>query len=228
MISKECRTALRRMHGYIYLLVILRPLVMRVIPHLSLRSRTFLRRSYSRSELEEIVSRLSAKHEMIYVSDEDGIEKNKPQLDLAREICDEIPTMYEAGVRYGQNVIDVIIAGAERAVVGTATLADLDELRGAFKLSENIILKADYRDGIIGSDPLIGGRAFLDLSRDVLDIGIGEIIVPRVLAEEASRAKKELGFTLGVFAQLAEESRMADLGIDYIVTESLGSIDGDE
>lgn len=187
-----------------------------------------MRRAYSGADLDDIISRLSSNHEMLYVSDEDGIERNKPQLDLAREICDEIPTLYEAGVRFSQNVIDVIITGAEKAVVGTATLASLDELRGAFKLSENIILKADYRDGILGSDPMIGGRAFLDLSRDVLDIGIQEIVVPHALAGEASRAKKELGFTLGVFAPLAEESRMADLGIDYIITEDLGSIDRDE
>ena len=201
---------------------------MKTIPHLSLRGRTFLRRAYPQTELDDLLSQISSKYETLYVSDEDGIEKNKPQLDLARQVCDEIPTMYEAGVRYGHNVIDVIITGAEKAVVGTATLTNLDELRGAFKLSENIILKADYRDGILGSDPSIGGRAFFDLSRDVLDIGINEMIVPRVLAEEASKAKGELGFTLGVFASLADASRMADLGFDYIVTEDLGSIDRDE
>ena len=201
---------------------------MRVIPHLSLRGRTLLRRAYPRTEWEELLSRISSRHEMLYVTDEDGVERNKPQLDLAREICDEIPTMYEAGVRFGQNVIDVIIAGAEKAVVGTAPLASLVELRGAFKLSENIILKADYRDGILGSDASLGGRAFIDLSRDALDIGVGEMVVPRALATEASRAKEELGFTLGVFAPKAEESRMADLGFDYIVTEDLGSIDSDE
>lgn len=201
---------------------------MKTVPHLSLRGRTLLRRAYPRAQWEEIISRISSEHEMLYVSDEDGIERNKPQLDLAREICDEIPTIYEAGVRYGHNVIDVIIAGAEKAVVGTATLASIDELRTAFKLSENIILKADYRDGILGSDPSLGGRAFLDLSRDVLDIGIGEMVVPLALAREASRAKEEHGFILGVFAPKAEASRMADLGVDYIVTEDLGSIDGDE
>ena len=201
---------------------------MKTVPHLRLRGKTLLRRAYAPGELDDLLESLSSKHEMIYVSDEDGIERNKPQLDLARGICDEIPTMYEAGVRFAPNVIDVIIAGAEKAVIGTATLADLEELRGAFKLSENIILKADYRDGILGSDPLIGGRAFLDLSRDVLDIGIGEMVVPRELAQEAARAKKELGFTLGVFAPLAEESRMADLGVDYVVTEDIGRMGGDE
>jgi len=201
---------------------------MKTIPHLRLKGRTIVRRAYPRGEWDALIERISTEHGMLYVSDEDGIEKNKPQLDLVREICDEVPVIYEAGVRFAPNVIDAIVAGAEKVAVGTSTLADLDELRGAFKLSENIILKADYRDGIIGSDPLIGGRAFLDLSRDVLEIGIAEMVVPRALAHEAARAKKELGFTLGVFAPLAEESRMADLGIDYVVTEDIGSKGGDE
>jgi hypothetical protein len=213
------------MHGLYLRPSLLRLLVMRTIPHLRIRAKTLLKRAHYRGEFTEIVERLSSEHERIYVSDEDGIARNRPQLDLAREVCDEVPTLYEAGVRNGQNVIDVIIAGAEKAVIGTATFASLDELRTAFKLSENIILKADYRDGILGSDPLIGGRAFLDLSRDVLDIGICEMVVPRALADEGARAKEQLGFTLGVFAPAAEASRMADLGVDYIVTEDIGSID---
>jgi uncharacterized protein related to proFAR isomerase len=183
-----------------------------------------LRKAYPKGALEAIVSKAADDNEALYLSDEDGIARNKPQLDLARRVCDEIPTIYEAGVRYGQNVIDVIIAGADRAVLGTGTLTDLDELRVAFKLSENITLKADYRDGILASGSSRGGRAFLALARDVLDTGVSDIIVPFEVAKEASQAKKELGFTLGVFAPVAEKSRMADLGVDYIVTEDLGSM----
>jgi uncharacterized protein related to proFAR isomerase len=203
-------------------------LSMKIIPHLSLRGRSVLRKAYTRDELEEIVSKIADKNEALYLSDEDGILRNKPQLDLARRICDEIPTMYEAGVRFGQNVIDVLVTGAERAVLGTSSLTDLDELRVAFKLSENITLKADYRDGILASGPSYGGRAFLALSRDVVDLGVSDIIVPKEAAGEASLAKKELGFTLGVFAPVAEKSRMAELGVDYMITQDIGSVGGDE
>ncbi len=37
--------------------------------------------------------------------------------------------MYEGGVRFGQNVIDMLITGAEKAVVGTATIVSLDDLQ---------------------------------------------------------------------------------------------------
>jgi len=173
-------------------------------------------------------SKWSDTFERLYVADEDGIAKNKPQLDVVQELCDEIPTMYEGGVRFANNVIDMLITGAEKAVVGTATLASLDELGGAFKLSENITLKVDYRDGIVSFDPAIAGRAFLDLSRDARRIGVSDIIVPMKLVEEAVAAKRELGFTLGVFASVSERTNMEALGVDYIVSEDFGSMVSDE
>jgi len=186
------------------------------------------RRTYARGELSKLGSSLSGKFEKLYVADEDGISKNRPQLGVVQELCDEIPTLYEGGVRFANNVIDMLITGAEKAVVGTATLVSLDELRGAFKLSENITLKVDFRDGIVSFDPSIAGRAFLDLSREVRSIGISDIIVPIDLAQEAAAAKAELGYTLGVFAPVAERARMATLGVDYIVSEDFGSMVSDE
>lgn len=199
-----------------------------VVPFYRLRGRTFARRAYARGELSEFSSKLADKFERLYLADDDGILKNKPQLDIVQEICDEIPTLYEGGVRVSNNVIDMLITGAEKAVVGTATLVSLEELRGAFKLSENITLKVDYRDGIVSFDPSIAGRAFLDFSRDARSIGVSDIIVPQRLAEEAVAAKRELGFTLGVFAPMSERANMEALGVDYIVSEDFGSMVSDE
>lgn len=173
-------------------------------------------------------SELADRFEKLYIADDDGISRNKPQLDVVQELCDEIPTLYEGGVRYASNVIDMLITGAEKAVVGTATLASLEDLRGAFKLSENITLKVDYRDGIVSFDPAIAGRAFLDLSRDARSIGVSDMIVPKELAEDAAAAKSELGFTLGVFASVSERAKMEALGADYIVSEDFGSMVTDE
>ena len=171
---------------------------------------------------------MSNKFERAYVSDIDGLEKNKPQLDVVQEFCDEIPTIYEGGVRFGSNVIDMLITGAEKAVIGTATLTSLEELRGAFKLSDNIVFKVDFRDGIVSFDPNIAGQDFLALARDVRGIGVSEIIVPAELASDAAKAKGELGFSLGVIAHLSERAQYESLGVDYIVSEDFGSQDGDE
>jgi len=198
------------------------------VPLINLKGRTLITRSYPPGYISKLASELSEKFEKVYVADLDGIQKNKPQLDVVQEICDELPTMYEGGVRFASNVIDMLITGADRAVIGTSTLSSLEDLRGAFKLSENIIFKVDYRDGIVSFDKDIAGRDFLALARDVSDIGIREIIVPGNLAQEGSKAKKELGVSLGVFASLKERSAMEQLGADYIISEYDGSLVANE
>ncbi len=195
-----------------------------VVPYVELEGRTFSRRAYAPDEMSEFASKLSDKFKKLYLADLDGIARNRPQLDIAREVCEEIPTLYEGGVRVSANVIDMLITGAERSVIGTATLRSLDDVRGAFKLSENITFKVDFRDGIVSFDPHIAGRAFLDLARDVTDIGVSEIVVPGQLASEAASAKRVLGFTLGVFAPIDERSNMERLGVDYIVSEDYGRL----
>jgi len=199
-----------------------------VVPYLELEGRNIIRRSYARGEMSEFVSKLSDKFKMVYVADLDGLNKNKPQLDVVREIAEEMPTMYEGGVRRANNVIDMLITGAEKAVVGTATLMHFEDLRVAFKLSENITFKADFRDGIVSFDPHTAGRAFRDLAGDVVDVGIKEIVVPKQLAEEAAIAKQELGFALGVFSSVGERDAMERLGADYVIAGDYGSLMGNE
>jgi len=195
---------------------------MKVVPQIRLEGRRLLTPAYPKGVLGELASKLSDRFEKVYVEDLDGIDRNKPQLDIVQEICDEVPTLYEGGARFAGNVIDLLITGAEKAVVGTATLVSLEELRGAFKLSENITFKVDFRDGIVSFDPKIAGRAFLPLAKEVIDIGVMDIIVPESLASDAIEAKKELGFTLGVFATVSARSRFESLGVDYIVAEDFG------
>jgi len=201
---------------------------MKIVPFIRLKGRTLLRPAYAKGELAALGLKLSKKFESAYVVDIDGLDKNKPQLDVVQELCDEIPTLYEGGVRFGSNVIDLLVTGAEKAVIGTATLTSLAELRGAFKLSDNIIFKVDFRDGIVSFDPHIAGRDLLALARDVREIGVDNMIVPADLASSAVESKKELRFTLGVFAPASERSRYESLGVDYIVSEDFGRLDGDE
>ncbi|MEM0343494.1 MAG: HisA/HisF-related TIM barrel protein [Thermoplasmata archaeon] len=201
---------------------------MEIVPQLLIKGRKILSQAHAPQDLSRLASELSERFKHVYVTDIDGVEKNKPQLDVVREICDEIPTLYEGGVRFSSNVIDMLITGAEKAVVGSATLVSLEELRGAFKLSENIIFKADYRDGIVSFDPQISGRAFLPLAKELADIGVREIVVPRKLAREAVAAKEKYGLTLGVFGEVSERATYEPLGVDYMIARDYGGLDGHE
>ena len=211
---------------FIYPVSICRALSMKIVPRIELKGRTLLKPSYSKGELSELGSKLSRGFKRVYVFDVDGFEKNRPQLDVVQELCDEIPTLYEGGVRFGANVIDMLITGAEKAVVGTATLTSLEELRGAFKLSDNIVFKVDFRDGIVSFDPQIAERDFLALAREVREIGVDDMIVPPELASDAAKAKQELQFNLGVMASMSERTKYESLGVDYIVAKDYGGMDG--
>jgi hypothetical protein len=189
------------------------------VPYLELQGRTLIRRAYPRGKMSSFVSRLSDTYKKLYLADLDGIHRNKPQLDIAREVCEEIPTFYEGGMRVANNVIDMLITGADKAVVGTSTLASLDELRGAFMFSEDITFKVDFRDGIVSFDPQVTGRAFLDLALDVREMGVTEMFVPLSLAREAAKAKETHGLSVGVFAPSSERTYLESLGIDYLVSE---------
>lgn len=201
---------------------------MNIVPYITIGARSPLQRNPLKSTAFRIASTLSSKHDKLYLADFDGIFKNKPQLDIVQRICDELPTLYEGGVRYSNNVIDMLITGAERAVISTSTLLDFSELRGAFKLSENITFKVDFRDGIVSFDPEVAGRAISDLFRDVSEVGVVDVVVPMALADEATKARKEHGFTLGVIAAAADRARLEELGVDYMVTEDYGSLMTDE
>jgi len=201
---------------------------MKIIPYIAIGTRSPFQLTQSKSSAFETASGLSDRFEKLYLADFDGVFKNKPQLDIAQKISDELPTMYEGGVRYSTNVIDMLITGAERAVVGTSTLVDLSELRGAFKLSENITFKVDFRDGIVSFDPEVAGRAISDLFREVVEVGVVDVVVPMALVDEAAKAREEHGFTLGAFASAPDISRLEELGVDYMVTEDHGSLMQDE
>jgi hypothetical protein len=95
-------------------------------------------------------------------------------------------------------------------------------------LSENITFKVDFRDGIVSFDPEVAGRAISDLFREVVEVGVADVVVPMALAEEAARARKEHGFTLGVIASAPDLARLEGLDVDYMVTEDYGSLMPDE
>lgn len=199
---------------------------MLVVPYIELEDGAISRQASSDDEIGDFASKLAEHFKKVYLADLDGIRRNRPQLGAARVFCEEVPTLYEGGVRVSANVIDMLITGAERCVIGTATLRSIDDVRGAFKLSENITFKVDFGDGIESFDPHIAGRAFLDLARDVVGIGVSDIVVPAQLARDASAAKRAIDFSLGVFAPLKEREGMERLGVDYMVCKDYGSMIG--
>jgi len=138
-----------------------------------------LRREYSKKQLAAISKDLRKKNfEKLYIMDLDGLERNKPQLDIVLSLCDDFSIYYEAGPRKGANIIDLIIAGAEVAYMNTASLSALHELEIALSFTEGVGLKIDWNDGIIGDGEGIIDSSIEKIMTQAYDFGIREFVIP--------------------------------------------------
>jgi hypothetical protein len=120
-------------------------------------------------ELHGLVSAAIERHGRILLWDWDGIAANRPSLDLLRRFEGE-GLWVDGGVRHAGDVADLLVAGAERAVVGTKTLASVADLQHAAELTENLLLQVDYQDGAVLVSPTLELRdldAFLALAKDL-------------------------------------------------------------
>ena len=95
---------------------------------------------------EELVKRFG---DAIYINDIDGMESNNPQYAVLKKLTSLAELWVDSGVRSGDALIDVIFAGAQRAVLSTKSMGDLDDIPAALEVSDGILLCIDYDKGII-------------------------------------------------------------------------------
>jgi phosphoribosylformimino-5-aminoimidazole carboxamide ribonucleotide (ProFAR) isomerase len=123
-------------------------------------------------DTNETVGKLIDDFGRVLVVDLNGVQNNRPRLDFIREF-EKKPIWVDGGARVANNAIDLFIAGAEKVVLRTRTLASMDELRKAHELSDQLIFQVDLTDG----RDITGLREFTDrtpedLIRDVAGIGV--------------------------------------------------------
>src|SRR2546426_3448649 len=82
----------------------------------------------------------------VLIWDLDGIERNQPDLQLLRHFEGE-SLWVDPGVRFADGVVDGLVAGAERVVVGTKTLRSIEEFEEARELTENLVPLLDFVGG---------------------------------------------------------------------------------
>ncbi len=169
-----------------------------------------------RVDLFDFTDYLAAKYRRIYVVDLDGIEHNRPQLDYLQELTKDTDVWIDGGTSSGDGVIDILVAGARRAVVGPSRLRDPRELKRALALTTELAFEIELDAG--GAVRRRAGwpeeiPAILDAARG---LGITEVILsPRVdpvdwrlAAEIASGGSLWVDGTL----ERSEEGRLAEIG----------------
>jgi len=93
----------------------------------------------------DVIDRLSPAYSMLYVVDLDGIERADPQLDYVQELARDMTLWVDAGVRTADQAIDVLVAGARRAVLSSAYLRGPRQLNRAWKLSTELAFEVEMQ-----------------------------------------------------------------------------------
>ncbi|GEM_PF-5830363 len=112
----------------------------------------------------------------VLVWDLGGIERNRPNLEILKRFEGE-SLWVDAGIRVADSVIDVLIAGAERAVVGTKTLRALEEFDEARELTENLVPLLDFVKGKLWAAETVRDLPSADLLRAWGEAGMDTALV---------------------------------------------------
>ena len=91
----------------------------------------------------DVVDRLAEEYSLLYIVDLDGIERGEPQLDYLQELSRDVGIWVDGGVRKADQAIDILVAGARRAVLSSALLASPRELKRAWRLSPELAFEVE-------------------------------------------------------------------------------------
>lgn len=187
-----------------------------MIPLLLLRGRSLLFREYSKKELSDFSKSLRQDNfEKLYIMDLDGIERNKPQLDIVQRLSDDFSVLYEGGPRKGANIIDCIMAGAEIAYMNTASIESFDEIKIALSYSENVGLKIDWNDKIIGDG--IGDMTLEKVIEDSVKVGIKDFVIPVEVIPKISKSKLAKDVVIRAIADRPGDEMRTDVDAASII-----------
>ncbi|MEM2839082.1 MAG: HisA/HisF-related TIM barrel protein [Thermoplasmata archaeon] len=187
-----------------------------LIPLILLRGRTLLFKEYSKKALSELSKDLRRKNfEKIYIMDLDGLERNRPQLDIVQRLSDDFGILYEGGPRRGAHIIDFIMAGAELAYMNTATLESLDELEIALSYTDNVGLKVDWNRGMIGDD--FKDKTLQGAVQECMGLGIRDFVIPVEVMPQLRSMRSLPNIVLRAIADRPGDERARDIDADSII-----------
>ena len=126
----------------------------------------------------DVIDRLSPKYPLLYFADLDGLEHNDPQLEYIQELSRDMPLWVDSGVRKADQAIDVLVAGAQKAVLSSAYLRGPKELRRAWRLSTELVFELETIDGRVGTvDPGWETSDPAEIVRIAREVGVGSVVL---------------------------------------------------
>ena len=126
--------------------------------------------------LNEILGELED-YERIYYLDIDGINKNKPQIDVIRELSLRKEIWGDTGARDENGITDAFVAGIHRAVLSTKTAYKWDAFKKASKMSDELIMGIDMEDNIISPSEEIRKWSLREIIRKGIELDIDTFVI---------------------------------------------------
>jgi Histidine biosynthesis protein len=99
----------------------------------------------------DVADRLVAGFQRFCVIDLEGLRRNRAQLEYLQELSRSGEMWVDAGLRTGDQVIDILVTGARRAILSTAYLLGPKELRRAWRLSTEILFAVEAEGAVVRS-----------------------------------------------------------------------------
>ncbi|MCI4331794.1 MAG: HisA/HisF-related TIM barrel protein [Thermoplasmata archaeon] len=129
-------------------------------------------------DLLDLADRLAEKFKRVYVVDLDGLRDDKAQLDYLQELSRDLELWVDAGIRTGDQAIDILVAGATRAVLSTAYLRGHREVQRAWKLSQELAFEIEIRGGnVFAADHDWRGMDPTAIATSIRELGVSEVIL---------------------------------------------------
>lgn len=129
-------------------------------------------------DIFDVLDALAPQYRSVYLVDLDGIERNDPQLEYIQEMSRDTTLWVDAGVRNADGAIDILVAGADRAVLSSSYLRGPRELKRAWKLSTDLVFEVELSDGIPSpTDPAWGSIDALSLAASARAAGPDTVIL---------------------------------------------------
>jgi hypothetical protein len=128
-------------------------------------------------DLFELTDFLTEKYRRLYVVDLQGVERDLPQLDYLQEITRGADVWVDAGTPTADGVIDIIVAGASRAVVSTSHFPGASDLERAFRLTNDLVLEVEIAPTGVIAGAVNWGERVERVVEEARRVGVAEVIV---------------------------------------------------
>jgi hypothetical protein len=104
-----------------------------------------------RADPFDIIDAMREEGDTLLMHDLDSLHKNRQQLDVLQDMAEEAAIWYEGGLRYADSLIDPLVSGAAKVVVGNAYFRH-DEYEKAIRMTDSVVIDvdADYPDRFNG------------------------------------------------------------------------------